>query len=67
MKLTLAQHGLLCAIVRKGSEACIKSYPPAKKLVELGLATYRSGSFGHGRVEPTEAGRAAITAGKLGT
>ncbi len=47
-KLTKAQQALLDEL----PTSCAKSYPPAIKLVELGLARWERGSFGD-RLVPT--------------
>lgn len=60
MKLTPAQRAFLADLVRAGRQDCIESYSPARKLIELGLATSKAGSFGQLHVVPTDAGRAAV-------
>jgi hypothetical protein len=56
MKLTKAQWALLVDIVN-GDARCHPDYKPAKKLVELRLATCEHGDL----LVPTEAGRAALS------
>jgi hypothetical protein len=61
MKLTQPQLMLLGDLVRNGKDHCFEGYKPAQKLIQLGLAKARKGSFGSLHLEPTEAGRAALT------
>jgi hypothetical protein len=61
--LTKAQKDLLSAAVRDGRVGCVASYPPSKRLIELGLAAPEDGgAYGFHYLEPTEAGRAVIAA-----
>lgn len=58
MKLSKPQLDLLTSAVACGRVSCADSYPPAKALVRLGLATEYDGKMGGHWLEPTEAGRA---------
>lgn len=57
-KLTRAQITLLSGL----PTSCVFYYPPAKKLVDLGLAKWANGSPG-GRLVITDAGRRALSEG----
>ena len=55
MKLTRAQKELLVE-VSNGDDRCTPSYPPAARLVDLGLCVWAS----EYRLAMTDAGRAAL-------
>ena len=57
MKLTIAQRALLSAI-SVASVYCAPYYPPARRLVELGLAEWLKN-----RVHITEAGKVELMRG----
>lgn len=59
MKLTKKQLDLLKQVVSTGQLTCWDSYPPAKKLVELGLAEWRRGRYSDCLVA-TAAGKDAV-------
>ena len=56
MKLTIAQLNLLRSI-EFGACSCIDTYKPMLALADAGLAEYRPGSLGHGKLTITGAGR----------
>lgn len=56
MKLTNPQRALLEMVNETGFTTCSESYPPARKLVELGLVVWRKGKYS-GWLEPTQAGK----------
>jgi len=63
VRLSEAQWKLLGELVSINRFRCVDSYPPAKKLVSLGYATWfftRHGQY----LMPTYAGRAALTQGR---
>jgi hypothetical protein len=57
IKLSSAQQIALKAVCDTPSYTCIDRYAPAKKLVELGLATSKPLSFGRIQLTSTAAGR----------
>ena len=59
MKLTKAQRDLFIK-ASNGEGSCVEHYPPAKKLVALGLCEWNTGNFGSTWLTLTEAGRAAL-------
>ena len=61
MKLSKPQLDLLTHAVAAGKATCGADYPPVKKLVELGLVTSHEGRLGGHWIEPTDAGRSALT------
>lgn len=67
VKLTKPQQDLLADVVAGGGFTCVDSYPPARKLIALGLIKARTGPFGTYKIEPTDAGRDAVTQDKRGT
>lgn len=58
MKLSEPQKRLLDEACSKGSINCADTYPPARKLVELGLARWETIRFAK-KLVPTDKGRAA--------
>lgn len=52
-KLTKAQREVFDELVAKGRFQCVETYAPAKKLIEMGYATRKTGSYGTGWLEPT--------------
>lgn len=57
MKLTKPQWELLCDVANGGT--AVDTYPPARKLVELGLCVRESIGFSD-RLQLTDAGRSAL-------
>lgn len=52
-RLTKPQQALLDELLEKGPVFCVDSYPPAKRLVELGLAEWRKSGLSE-RLVPKE-------------
>jgi hypothetical protein len=64
MKLTKAQWTTLVdADADERGFSCIETYPPAVKLIALGLVDARSVGIGTVRITPTGKGRDVIKAG----
>lgn len=59
MNLTKTQSELLMK-ASNGDGSCAEHYPPAKKLVALGLCEWNTGRFGSTWLTLTESGRAAL-------
>lgn len=60
MKLSPAQREMLQSAVH-GNGGCAENYPPAEKLVAMGLCTGQRSTFGSYRLIPTDAGRRALS------
>lgn len=56
MKLSKPQLELLTHAVAAGRATCGHSYPPVRKLVDMGLATSHKGRLGGHWITPTQAG-----------
>lgn len=63
MKLSKPQWFALVD-VSEGNRHFVRSYSPAKKLVELGLCEWRDGKYGSSWLDLTDAGRAALSQAK---
>lgn len=60
MKLTQAQSKLLQEVSKEGGMRVSETYPPAKKLVVIGLCEFKRGKYGSMSITITDAGRKAL-------